>query len=436
MLKKLSLSLAVFALLLSASAASAVDEGGSPAAPSEYIESISAPTAEGQGAIGESDALGAEADAVAAGDVPAFVSAERQHRVEEIVVSARKRSELLEDTPVSVTALSATRLREAGVNRIDDIQELVPNLSFQTSSTGTEALAYIRGVGLPRSLTSFDPGVGIYVDGVFLPRAQGSLLDVVDIAQIEVLRGPQGTLFGKNTVGGAINFTTVKPGDEFEAFAFVRAGSFESVRTRAMLNVPIDIGWLEDRLAMRLAFASANSQGFVENLEQQNYQSDINSLTFLGSLRFTPHERVTFDVSGSWDRTQSHTRGRTCAWQSDESALGWIYVGFKEACERSQPYEIRTDVPTNDYQQSFGVWGTITGDVGDIGPFTDLTLKSITAWRKQTNDHWTSQDIDVTEVLVTQLLSAPGQPGFLQIQEEVQLNGRVWDDRIDFVTGF
>ena len=198
MLKKLSLVLFALTFLLFVSAATAVAADESPAAPSEYVESISSPTAYGQGVIGESDALSAEADSIAASDVPSSVSPARQYRVEEIVVSARKRSELLEDTPVSVTALSAERLREAGVNRIDDIQELVPNLTFQTSSTGTEALVYIRGVGLPRALTSFDPGVGIYIDGVYLGRSQGLGTALFDIERIEVLKGPQGTLFGRN----------------------------------------------------------------------------------------------------------------------------------------------------------------------------------------------------------------------------------------------
>ncbi|HAC79492.1 MAG TPA: hypothetical protein DCG06_04295, partial [Deltaproteobacteria bacterium] len=180
---------------------------GAPAAPSTYLESIETPSSGTVDVINESDGLAAEAEAVEAGDPPAFVSKEQEDRIEEIVVSARKRQELLEDTPVSVTALSETTLREAGVTRIDDIAELVPNLTFQTSSTGTEALVYIRGVGTPRALTSYDPGVGIYIDGIFVPRAQGSLLNVIDIAQVEVLRGPQGTLFGKNTIGGAINLT-------------------------------------------------------------------------------------------------------------------------------------------------------------------------------------------------------------------------------------
>ncbi len=121
--------------------------------------------------------------------------------MEEIVVRARRREEFLENTPVSVTALGESTLRAAGVQRLDDIRELVPNLTF-TSRRNVEADVRIRGVGTNTGEIAFDPGVGIFVDGVFLSRSFGGLLDVLDIEQIEVLRGPQGTLFGKNTVGG------------------------------------------------------------------------------------------------------------------------------------------------------------------------------------------------------------------------------------------
>lgn len=127
-------------------------------------------------------------------------------------------------------------------------------------------------------------------------------MDVVDIEQIEVLRGPQGTLFGKNTLGGAINMTTVKPHRDVEGFAFVRPGSRGQIRTRSMVNLPIDIGWLADKLFSRLAFASANDGGWVENETWDNEQSNLNSLSFLGSLRFVPTDDLTIDLSGSWDR--------------------------------------------------------------------------------------------------------------------------------------
>jgi iron complex outermembrane receptor protein len=289
----------------------------------------------------------------------------------------------------------------------------------------------------PRPTTgesAFDPGVGTYVDGVYLPRG-GKIMDVVDIEQIEVLRGPQGTLFGKNTLGGAINMTTVKPHRDVEGFAFVRPGSRGQIRTRSMVNLPIDIGWLEDKLFSRLAFASANDGGWVENETWDNEQSNLNSLSFLGSLRFVPTDDLTIDLSGSWDRSMSHRRGRRCAFQGG-GALTPLFPTLEEACRASEPFRVRTNDPNNDYQESYGVWGTIAYDLGPIGLLDAVGFKSITSWREQTSDKFTSEDIDATEVFVTHLEVLPGQPGFQQIQQELQLNGQAWDDRIALLAGF
>src|SRR5262249_22969876 len=127
--------------------------------------------------------------------------------LDEVVVSARKIDELVENTPVSCTPLSAAPLVKAEVQRLDQIQKLVAYLTLLTEPDVTAFNALIRGVG---QLEEADPGVGVYLDGVYLPSTGNALLNVVDIERIEVLRGPQGTLFGKNTIGGAINITSVK----------------------------------------------------------------------------------------------------------------------------------------------------------------------------------------------------------------------------------
>src|SRR5690606_2974775 len=124
------------------------------------------------------------------------------------------------------------------------------NLTILSGRSTQDASVVIRGVGA-FPFIYFDQGVGTYVDGVFLSRQQGALLDIVDLEQVEVLRGPQGTLFGKNTVGGALNVTTVQPKDEFEGFLSVRTGSYSTVDTKATLNIPIDYGWFADKLATR-----------------------------------------------------------------------------------------------------------------------------------------------------------------------------------------
>ena len=152
--------------------------------------------------------------------------------------------------------MSENLLREANVTRIDQIENLVPNITI--ASGQTSAQIRIRGVGTASAGVAFDPGVGMYVDGVFLPRAQAAVFDTLDIAGVEVLRGPQGTLFGKNTIGGAVNITTRKPDEQLEGFQMVRVGNQGIVNTRSMINIPVDIGWFEDKLFTRLAFASQN----------------------------------------------------------------------------------------------------------------------------------------------------------------------------------
>ena len=162
-------------------------------APSAYEELIES-TADVGGLADEVDAGAAQADA---GD-RSGLSASARVEIEEIVVQARKRNEFLEETPVAVTALDEKLLREANVTRIDEIQNLVPNTTIRSGQNAVQIR--IRGVGTASAGVAFDPGVGMYVDGVFLPRAQAAIFDTLDIASVEVLRGPQGTLFGKNTI--------------------------------------------------------------------------------------------------------------------------------------------------------------------------------------------------------------------------------------------
>lgn len=362
----------------------------------------------------------------------------RTAQVEEIVVQARKRAELLEETPVAVTALSESTLREANVTQIDQIQDLVPNLTFVVGGSGQEQSLFIRGVGAATLSAAFEPGVGFYVDGVFLPRAQGGILDVVDVQQVEVLRGPQGTLFGKNNIGGAVNITTIKPHRDLEAFAMVRPGNFGTVDTRIMLNLPVGPGWLEDKLFVRTAFSSQNRGGYTYNRLRDEYWNDRNSLTFLGSLRFLPVEHLTIDVSGTWWQDHSSGRGGQCVFVQ-ETSLGSIAPGFYDACRQSEPFDFDANVAQVSNPSNAGVWGTLQYDFGAVGLVDDLSLKSITSWRKQHIRN--RQDFDMTSVDVLQVSQLEGEPQdgrpgeSQQIQQELQVNGTAWDGRISFVSG-
>ena len=359
-------------------------------------------------------------------------------QVEEIVVQARKRSEFLEDTPISVTALSENTLREAGVLRMDQIQSLVPNLLFTTADDGLSTDIRIRGIGTPQTVSiAFDPGVGVYVDGVFLPRTIGTLMDVLDIQQIEVLRGPQGTLFGKNTVGGAINITTIKPSPDLEGFALVRPGNFDSVHARGMLNVPFG-GALEDIVFARVAFAHTQARGYVYDSFRDEFLSDQNSLSFLGSLRIQPSDDLTMDVSGTWSRQNTKGRGGECVFVQNTS-LGSLDPTLYPNCRATGPFENNADAAPLTDLESYGTWGTLTWDAGAFGPLEDVVAKFIGSWRQQKPRLRVDVDMTATPAFVRATAGGPpgnGTPGSQeQISIEGQLNAAAWDGRIHFVTG-
>lgn len=370
-------------------------------------------------------------------------SGQSRNMIEEIVVSARKRSERLEETPVAVTALSEKTLRDAGVTRIDEIQGLVPNLQVSGADSGTEANFVIRGVGTSNTDMAFDPGVGVFIDGVFLPRSVGALLDVVDIEQIEILRGPQGTLFGKNTVGGAINITTTKPKDAIEGFVLVRPGSRKTMLARGMLNLPIGFGPFEDKLFTRLSFASVQDGGWVRNVPRDQNWSNRNTLAFLGSLRWLPTDRLTVDISGSWSQDHSYAAGGQCVFIQETPLAGlFTDAGYdvEEACNKSQPFRNWSNTSQLQETIAYGTWGTIDWDIGEIGGI-DLQAKSITSWREQ--DFRLRQDFDGTDLTIVQISDAgggspfDGQPGHQrQIQQEFQVSGSAMEDRLNFIFGY
>jgi iron complex outermembrane recepter protein len=131
--------------------------------------------------------------------------------LEEVLVTARKRAENIQETPVAVTAISGDDLRAQGILSTSELSKSVPSLQINDS---TAPQIFIRGIGQRAPMARFDPSVSVYLDGIFIPRPDGQLLDTIDIESVQVLRGPQGTLFGKNNTGGALVFTLIKPGEE------------------------------------------------------------------------------------------------------------------------------------------------------------------------------------------------------------------------------
>lgn len=171
---------------------------------------------------------------------PAFAQGQG---LDEMVVTARRREETLEATPISITAFTAEGLERRAINDLSEIASFAPNLNFDTnvpfSGSNVNAAVFIRGIGQNDIQLAVDPGVGVYVDGVYLSRSVGQTLELIDIERVEVLRGPQGTLFGRNTVGGALNITTRRPSDSFEGRFSAESGSNWDTRIRANVSGPL-----------------------------------------------------------------------------------------------------------------------------------------------------------------------------------------------------
>ncbi|MGH8027691.1 MAG: TonB-dependent receptor, partial [Pseudoxanthomonas sp.] len=184
--------------------------------------------------------------------------------LDKITVTARKREETLQEVPVAVTAFTQEALDKLNVEDIGDLNGQVPNLTvYAARGANSTVTAYIRGVGQSDPTWGADPGVGIYLDDVYIARPQGALLDVFDVSRIEVLRGPQGTLYGKNTIGGAIKYISRGLREETEGFAQITVGNYNQLDAKAAIGGAI--GGQDSGLRGRVAVASMNRDGFGEN---------------------------------------------------------------------------------------------------------------------------------------------------------------------------
>src|SRR5215213_10202983 len=158
----------------------------------------------------------------------------------DIVVTARRRNEILLDVPIAVTAYSGEQLERQGALDITDVSDTTPNVNLETArGTNTTLTAFIRGVGQQDPVAGFEQGVGIYIDDVYLNRPQGSLLDIYDVERIEVLRGPQGTLYGRNTIGGAVKYVTRRLADVPEGSVRVNLGTYKQLDLVMSASTPI-----------------------------------------------------------------------------------------------------------------------------------------------------------------------------------------------------
>ena len=228
--------------------------------------------------------------------------------LDSVKVTARKREETLQDVPVAVTAFTPETLDKLNIKDLGDLDAQVPNLTVYAARGSTSTVtAYIRGVGQADPLWGVDPGVGIYLDDVYIARPQGALLDVFDVERIEVLRGPQGTLYGKNTIGGAIKYISRGLPQETTGFASVTVGNYNQLDVKAALGG--EIGGKDSGLRGRVSVASMNRDGFGTNTYtgQEVSDKEINSVR----MQLGAYSQDDFDVQFAFDYMddQSGVRG-------------------------------------------------------------------------------------------------------------------------------
>ncbi|MEM9880271.1 MAG: TonB-dependent receptor plug domain-containing protein, partial [Pseudomonadota bacterium] len=180
--------------------------------------------------------------------------------LEEIVVTARRRAESLQEVPIAISAFSESRISELQADDLSGLQYSVPNFYFDEGDA-SNAVVYLRGVGQNDSLAFADAGVGVYVDDVFVARSQAAFLELFDVERVEVLRGPQGTLYGRNTIGGAVKFISRKPTDDLEGYLEAGYGNFDFFSARGRISGPL----IEGVLRAKAAVSYTSRDGFNEN---------------------------------------------------------------------------------------------------------------------------------------------------------------------------
>ncbi|KRA61853.1 TonB-dependent receptor [Caulobacter sp. Root655] len=294
--------------------------------------------------------------------------------VEELVVTARRREETLKDVPVAVSAFSAETLERQGANDITTLSQTTPNITVQTArGSNSTLISYIRGIGQQDPLWGYEPGVGLYVDDVYIYRPQGAVLDVFDVQRIEVLRGPQGTLYGRNTIGGAIKYVTNKLGDEAGGKIKGTYGSYDQTDLLVEGHAPVGGG-----LSVGGAYALYKRDGYGKNLTSGNDQYNKDVQAYRLSAEYAPTDALFFRLA--YDKVKDDSNAR-----HGHRELPALVGGYRVL----DVYDTQAGLSDDNSVETEGVSLT-----GSWAASQYLTLKSITASRKGHTD--THIDFDGT----------------------------------------
>ena len=301
----------------------------------------------------------------------ALVAGQAQAQLEEVIVTAQKREENVQSIPIAVTALSEATLRNANMLNMDDVARHVPGFTV-TNYNPVTPQPFIRGVGSSPSDAGSDASVGVFIDGVYAGRAGGYRADMYDIQRVEVLRGPQGTLFGRNVAGGALNILSNAPTDEYAGDIEVTGGDYDLWGVKGMLNGP-----LTDQLAARLAFAVRQRDGYTDNTVTGSELQDEDNKSVRGRLRWDLSDKVTANLIADYVKDDLKGPAARSYTGDPADALGAVGLGGLVTSvlpNSSDPFKIEADIDGRAKREMYSAtlqldWETSLGTVTSVSGF-------------------------------------------------------------------
>ena len=343
-----------------------------------------------------------------------------------IIVTARRRAESLINVPIAVTAISGAQLEASGAIDITDVAQSAPNVTLEVSrGTNSTLSAFIRGVGQQDPVAGFEAGVGIYLDDVYLNRPQAAVHNIYDVERIEVLRGPQGTLYGKNTVAGAINITSKAPSFHFEGRAELSIGNLEFKQAKASVSGP-----LSDSVAVRLGISSTSRRGTIYNVATGNYVNAQDNIGLRGAILWNAADNLKLTLSGDYNRQNPECCAQIYVrYGPTQRAANRQYpaltAAFNYAVPSTDPFDRLTDVDAELSARNVLGGVSLRGEL-DLG---SGTLTSVSAWRFW--DWGPKNDRDFTGLPITTLSQNPTRQD--QFTQEFRYAGE--GNGFDYVIG-
>ena len=358
--------------------------------------------------------------------------------IEEIIVTAQRREESIQRTPIAVTALSSEDLEARTTFDLSDVGEYVPNLDFSTATQSSRSsfvsAVFIRGIGQTDFIVTTDPAVGIYVDGVYYGRTTGGVVDMLDIERVEVLRGPQGTLFGKNTIGGALNVVSSPVSNEFGGTTEVTAGNYGRLDFKGELNVPFS-----ETFAGRLSVSVKNSDGYGKRLDfatgkETSELGADDSQSARAKFRWLIGENTEANLSVDYTRVREPQVPDDMKNIIPEAPLLGLWnglVGFPSGNPYLPVYltgDDYTSYANGPNKAELDLWGpglTIEWHLGDY------TVRSITAYRSMEALFQNDGDGSPVRILGSDTVALDQE----QFSEELHLLGTSFDGKLEWLTG-